>query len=215
VVLEGSGRKVCPASAVPDRTERIVQAGIRVFEARKQTGVDPSHGGEAAQRRGKKMRQRTSKTRVWDTQHPRPDPEVFRCEILPLLRSLPIRRIAREVGISPRYASLIRRGEYVPYPRWWGVLRSLAKAAEAPTPAALNPYPAGPTTSSNEQASPAASHPLPRVRITAGTARPATAAPCPSALGSERLPKSWWPSLAGRALLLLVASQTPNPQEGR
>jgi hypothetical protein len=45
VVLEGSGRKVCPASAVPDRTERIVQAGIRVFEARKETGVDPPRRG--------------------------------------------------------------------------------------------------------------------------------------------------------------------------
>jgi hypothetical protein len=45
VVLERSGRKVCPASAVPDRTERIVQAGIRVLEARKETGVDPPRAG--------------------------------------------------------------------------------------------------------------------------------------------------------------------------
>jgi transcriptional regulator with XRE-family HTH domain len=127
VVLEGSGRKVCPACTELDRTERIVQAGIRVFEARRETGVDPSHGGEAARRRGEKMRQRMSEVQAWEAQHLRPDPEVFRREILPLLRTVPIRRIAREVGISLRYASLIRRGEYVPHPRWWEKLRALAE----------------------------------------------------------------------------------------
>ena len=126
MVLDGQAREVCLACAVPDRTERIVQAGIRVFEARKKTGVDPSHGGEAARRSGEKMRQRMNEVRPWEAQHPRPDPEVFRREILPLLRTVPVRRIAREVGISLRYASLIRRGEYVPHPRWWEALRDLA-----------------------------------------------------------------------------------------
>jgi transcriptional regulator with XRE-family HTH domain len=56
---------------------------------------------------------------------------VFRREILPLLRTIPIRRIAREVGISLRYASLIRRGEYVPHPRWWEALQALARAPMA------------------------------------------------------------------------------------
>ena len=117
-------RSLC---AVPDRTERIVQAGIRVFEARKKTGVDPSHGREAARRRGEKMRQRMKEIRAWEAQHPRPDPEVFRREILPLLRTVPLHRIAREVGISLRYASLIRHGDYLPHPRWCEALRSLAR----------------------------------------------------------------------------------------
>jgi hypothetical protein len=73
------------------------------------------------------MRQRMNEIRAWEAQHQRPDPEVFRREILPLLRTIPIRRIAREVGISLRYASLIRRGEYVPHPRWWEKLRVLGK----------------------------------------------------------------------------------------
>ena len=122
VVLEGSGRNVCPACTEPDRTERIVRAGLRVFETRKETGADPSHGGEAARRRGEKMGQGMDEIRAWEAQHPRPDPEVFRREILPLLRTVPIRRIAHEAGISLRYASLIRRGEYVPHPRWWEAL---------------------------------------------------------------------------------------------
>jgi transcriptional regulator with XRE-family HTH domain len=99
--------------------------------------VDPSHGGEAARRRGEKMRQRMSEVQAWEAQHPRPDPEVFRREILPLLRTIPIRRIAREVGISLRYASLIRRGEYVPHPRWWEALRRLTQAVRAPALAAF------------------------------------------------------------------------------
>ena len=48
-----------------------------------------------ARRRGEKMRQRMNEIRAWEAQHPRPDPEVFRREILPLLRTVPIRRIAR------------------------------------------------------------------------------------------------------------------------
>jgi hypothetical protein len=78
------------------------------------------------------MRQRMSEVRAWEGQHLRPDPEVFRREILPLLRTIPIRRIAREVGISLRYASLIRRGEYVPHPRWWEKLRVLGKSPNTP-----------------------------------------------------------------------------------
>jgi hypothetical protein len=91
------------------------------------------------------MRQRMSEVQAWEAQHPRPDPEVFRREILPLLRTIPIRRIAQEVGISLRYASLIRRGDYVPHPRWWEKLRTMTEAAEAPTPAAFNPSQEGPT----------------------------------------------------------------------
>jgi CRISPR-associated endonuclease Cas1 len=139
VVLESSGRKVCPACTEPDRTERIVQAGMRVFRARKDTGVDPSHGGKAARRRGETMRQRMREIRAWEAQHPRPEPDVFRREILPRLRSVPIERIAREVGLSLRYASLIRRGAYVPHPRWWEALRKLAQAAGAAALAAFTP----------------------------------------------------------------------------
>jgi hypothetical protein len=79
--------------------------------------VETTQRKEAARRRGETMRQRMSEVRAWEAQHPRPDPEVFRREILPLLRTIPIRRIAQEVGISLRYASLIRRGKYVPHPK--------------------------------------------------------------------------------------------------
>jgi hypothetical protein len=51
-----------------------------------------------------------SEIRAWEAQHQRPDPEAFGREILPLLRPVPISRIAQEVEISLRYASLIRRG---------------------------------------------------------------------------------------------------------
>jgi hypothetical protein len=66
--------------------------------------------------------------RAWEAQHQRPDPEAFGREILPLLRPVPISRIAQEVEISLRYASLIRRGEYVPHPRWWEKLGALGRA---------------------------------------------------------------------------------------
>lgn len=126
VVLEGRGRKVCPACVEQDRTERLVEAGLREFERRRRTGVDPSHGGQAARRRGETMRRRMAELQAWNRHHPRPDPEVFRREILPLLQSVPVRRIARGAGISLYYASLIRRGLCVPHPRHWEALKRVA-----------------------------------------------------------------------------------------
>ncbi|MDR7555719.1 MAG: CRISPR-associated endonuclease Cas1 [Armatimonadota bacterium] len=123
VVLEARGRMFCDDCGKQDKTERIVAAGLREFARRRRTGVDPSHGGQAARRRAEALRRRRREARAWDETHPRPDPEVFRREILPLLRSVPLERIVRAAGISLRYASLIRRGLYVPHPRHWEALR--------------------------------------------------------------------------------------------
>lgn len=103
-----------------------MEAGLREFERRRRTGVDPSHSGQAARRRGEIMRRRMGELQAWNRHHPRPDPEVLRREVLALLQSLPVRRIARGAGLSLYYASLIRRGLCVPHPRHWEALKRVA-----------------------------------------------------------------------------------------
>jgi hypothetical protein len=56
---------------------------------------------------------------------PLPDSEVFVRDILPRLQSVPIRRIAEVTGLTPAYCGMVRRGLYVPHPRWWSALENL------------------------------------------------------------------------------------------
>jgi hypothetical protein len=88
-------------------------------------GLDPTHCGKAAERRGAAIAERRRQAAEWDQANPEPaDPEVFRREILPLIEEVPLRRLVEATGLSLRYCSLIRRGEKVPHPRHWASVRT-------------------------------------------------------------------------------------------
>ena len=57
----------------------------------------------------------------------RQEPEIFRKEILPLLKRMPIRKMMTATGLSEPYCHRIRRGEAVPHRRHWQALRELAE----------------------------------------------------------------------------------------
>jgi hypothetical protein len=63
----------------------------------------------------------------WERTHgkEKPDPAVFRVEILPGLAGVPVAPIARETGLSTVQAWYIRRGERIPHPRFWTALAAL------------------------------------------------------------------------------------------
>ncbi len=67
---------------------------------------------------------------IWERQHRRPDPAEFRKKILPKLRSVPLGQMVKATGLSLIYCSLVRRGVYVPHPRHWGPLKSVAAMGE-------------------------------------------------------------------------------------
>jgi hypothetical protein len=84
----------------------------------------PEDGGTAAERRGAAIAERKRQAAEWEKANPEPtDPELFRREILPLIQGVPLRRLVDATGLSLRYCSLIRRGEKVPHPRHWAMLR--------------------------------------------------------------------------------------------
>jgi hypothetical protein len=59
--------------------------------------------------------------KVWDACNPdRPDPAIFRTEILPGLPALPIDALVAATGLSEHYCSLIRLGKRVPHARHCG-----------------------------------------------------------------------------------------------
>jgi hypothetical protein len=59
----------------------------------------------------------------------RPDPAVFRSEILPGLRRKPIGELVAATGLSEHYCSLIRLGKKVPHARHWDALRKVVDLA--------------------------------------------------------------------------------------
>jgi hypothetical protein len=84
----------------------------RAGVARKRAeGIDPSHGGEAREKRGATMSRRRYEVRNWDTTHPDTiaDPDFFAHEILPGLQRVPLSELARATGLTAGYLSQIRR----------------------------------------------------------------------------------------------------------
>jgi len=55
----------------------------------------------------------------------RPDPDIFRTEILPSLKDIPIRELMNTTGLSNPYCAMIRRGAFTPHTRHWNPLRGL------------------------------------------------------------------------------------------
>jgi hypothetical protein len=63
--------------------------------------------------------------------------ERFARDVVPLLANPPIAMIIKATGFSPRYASLVRKGEYMPHPVHYSTLARLARIREeegAPIP---------------------------------------------------------------------------------
>lgn len=110
------------------------QAHATAFSAAGQTkmaqlraaGRDPSKGGRAKEKRGRKNSQHMKVQAAWEAENGTgADPEVFRREILPHLQDMSLGMLAKATGLSEQYCSLIRRGLYVPHPRHWETFRNL------------------------------------------------------------------------------------------
>ena len=106
------------------------KAGLAAGRARRAelhaVGLDPSTSPIAkAKNRAARLRRRAEEV-AWDAEHAeQPAKEVFLREVLPAIRNVPVRQLARSTGLSVGQCSYIRRGERVPHPRWWSQLLAI------------------------------------------------------------------------------------------
>jgi len=131
VLLEGLEDRLYCDYCLPLRrkesTASMSRTGRETLGRLRGEGRDPAHGGTAARARGEKIGHHNRERGRWrDAADGAADPSVYRREILPRLRRVPLSRIARAVGVSEGYASFIRRGLRIPHPRHWEALRALA-----------------------------------------------------------------------------------------
>jgi CRISPR-associated endonuclease Cas1 len=112
-----------------DRYDAFIAAGRASFAGRREAGIDPSHGGVAAERRGATMAHRHRELREWNAAHAETiaEPGVFAREILPAIQALPLSDLVRATGLTHGYLSKVRRGEKVPHPRHWPALRGASE----------------------------------------------------------------------------------------
>ncbi|MCL6092607.1 MAG: hypothetical protein M0Z32_02730 [Actinomycetota bacterium] len=96
-----------------DRSERFSRfngTGPAKLAALRDAGSDPTHGGKAAEKRGKVVAARHKANAAWEKDNERLDPAMFTQEILPLIKDIPLGQLERATGLSKSYCSLIRQG---------------------------------------------------------------------------------------------------------
>lgn len=113
-----------------EQCETFATSGPAALAKLRSEGNDPSHGGDVGKKRGKSNAKRAAERAGWEAKHGdgAAERERFSSEILPRLAGAPLSRIVESTGLSPRYASLIRRGLYTTHPLRYDVLRELVAA---------------------------------------------------------------------------------------
>ncbi len=109
------------ARAAQDRSAFIASGSRRLRDLRAR-GLEPMTN-QAREQVAARQRARQREENAWNATHPdREDPACFLAEILPTIRAVPLRELARRTGLSVSYCGAIRGGREVPHQRWWEML---------------------------------------------------------------------------------------------
>jgi CRISPR associated protein Cas1 len=87
--------------------------------------LQTTHGTDPKLQRARAMVRHQAAIADWRASGTPRDPQVFRQDILPSLRSCSVDQIMEATGYSESYAFRIRRGDVVPHPRVWDALSLL------------------------------------------------------------------------------------------
>ena len=124
--LPNRQRRFCD-DCLPDEQRQLTMgfsaAGVAALAKMRAEGREPMDGHQARRKLSEANVQRHREAREWDRTHEKPDPEVFRREILPLLQDVPLSQMKAATGLSVTMCARIRRG-YAPHPRHWARLRA-------------------------------------------------------------------------------------------
>jgi hypothetical protein len=133
-VVKKSGREFCSRACYEKHNHEVVlpklkKAGPRRMAEKRKSGIDLNHGGEVAAKRGRSNVKRFHERVEWERLNPDVDIPAektrFTNKLLPKLQNIPVRQLAKGSGLSLRYSSLIRRGEYTPHPMHYQKLEML------------------------------------------------------------------------------------------
>jgi hypothetical protein len=138
VILDDPSRQCCDECLPTYQTEamaRFSAGGRAKLRELRAAGTDPSHGGEAAKKRGAKTSQRKREFTAWEAQHGNVDVDksIFTTEILPKLQRVSLGPLAKATGLSVQYCGLVRCGLQIPHPRHWSAFERLTDDSQDQT----------------------------------------------------------------------------------
>lgn len=126
--LDGNTRRYCqlclPDRIAEQRSDRSAAGQVALTQLRA-AGIRPAHTPSAQASRARKRIDSQRLALDWERSNDVPDVRVFLDEILPGLAGTRAIDIAQATALSRPYCSAILRGERVPHPRHWEVLRDL------------------------------------------------------------------------------------------
>jgi CRISPR-associated endonuclease Cas1 len=125
-------RKLCDLCLIERRSELnqdLVVTGTTALARLRSEGRDPAHGGEAGEKRGKKLAAASRERAAWKRSRANEsDPSMFVNEILPGLRGgVSASELAHVTGLSRGYCRLILNGSCTPHARHWETMQGLLK----------------------------------------------------------------------------------------
>jgi len=131
--LLASGATVwCPV-CLPVELPKVHRANLEkaraVKDAMRVEGRDPSHGGEAKQKRAATHAEQMRLNTEWEANPKHLMTEAdYRTLVLPQLGEMAVRVLMETMGVSKGYAINVRAGKKVPHPRHWDKLRMLSQS---------------------------------------------------------------------------------------
>ena len=101
------GRDYCntclPAYQREQFEQRFSGSGLAKLDQLKAGGRDPTHGGQAAEKRSAATTNRKAELAAWEQQYGKLlDLSVFEHDILPQIRQVPLSQLVKATGLSPR-----------------------------------------------------------------------------------------------------------------
>jgi len=109
------------------RTDKLVGAARRVLVEMRGSQSDPAQTAEAKAKRIAAYVERKERARAWLHENPGPpDRNFYKSEILPGLPNVTLPQMIRATSLTSGYCWKIQRGDRIPHPMYWEVLRSLA-----------------------------------------------------------------------------------------
>ncbi len=127
LILEDRDRSICD-ECLPERQREqhaaFSASGPAAVSHLRAAGSDPMHSPEARRKVSLATAESNRERAAWNREHEPGDPELFVRDILPVIQSIPLRRLAQATGLSIQHCGMIRRGLRVPHPRHWEALKA-------------------------------------------------------------------------------------------
>lgn len=117
-------------TCLPKHAARASRKGVETQAMLRALGEDKRSSPEVRERHRAHAIRASALNAEWEAKHREiPSPAVFKSEILPAIRDIPVATLVAATGLSTSACKKIRSGDFVPHPRHWSSIKSIQKSS--------------------------------------------------------------------------------------